>query len=131
MADFRYEATDRSGAFRTGYINAGTIRLAIDQLEGQGLFVRRVEPVASKEDATDIQQFLQPLPDAAAGNVAAILADVAAADLPMEPALRAAAQEAGRGERRVLLRIANDIAAGVPTDEAFVRAGDALPAHLL
>jgi len=131
MADFRYEATDRSGAFRTGFLTAGTIRQAIDQLEQEGLFVRRVEPVASREDAAEVTQFLEPLSEPSAANIAQILAETSSAALPLEPALRAAAQEAGRRERRVLLRIADDIAAGVPTDEAFVRAGEALPAHLL
>jgi type II secretory pathway component PulF len=74
---------------------------------------------------------LTPLSEAASTNVASLLSDVVSADLPLEPALRAAAQEAGRSERRVLTRIADDIASGVPTDEAFVRAGDALPSHLL
>ena len=131
MADFRYEATDQRGAFRTGFVTAGTIRQAIDQLEQEGLFVRRVEPVTSREEAAEVTRFLEPLSEASAGNVARILADASSADLPLEPALRAAAEEAGRKERRVLLRIADDIAAGVPTDEAFVRAGEALPSHLL
>lgn len=131
MADFRYEATDRSGAYRTGFVTAGTIRQATDQLEHEGLFVRRVEPVTSREEAVEVTHFLKPLSEPAAGHVARILADASSADLPLEPALRAAAQEAGRRERRVLLRIADDIAAGIPTDEAFMRAGEALPAHLL
>lgn len=131
MADFRYEATDRGGTYRTGFVTAGTIRQAIDQLEQEGLFVRRVEPVASREEAAEVTHFLTPLSEPAAGHVARVLVDASSADLPLENALRAAAQEAGRRERRVLLRIADDIAAGIPTDESFVRAGDALPAHLL
>ncbi len=131
MAEFRYEATDGAGAFRTGFLRAGTLRQAIDQLTEQGLHVRRVEPATLREESREITQFLPPLSEAAAANVASLLSDAVAAELPLEPALRAAAQEAAWSERRVLTRIADDIAAGVPTDEAFVRAGDALPSHLL
>nr|MDQ3333512.1 type II secretion system F family protein [Planctomycetota bacterium] len=131
MAEFRYEATDRAGAFRTGFLTAGTLRQAIDQLGEQGLHVRRVEPVQHREQSLEVTEFLAPLSEAAAANVAGLLSDAVSADLPLEPALRAAAQEAAWSERRVLTRIADDIAAGVPTDEAFMRAGDALPSHLL
>src|SRR5690606_6642470 len=60
-----------------------------------------------------------------------LLAEAVRGELPLEPALRAAAQDAPRSERRVLIRIADDLARGIPSDEAFVRAGDALPSHLL
>lgn len=131
MADFRYEATDRTGIARSGSVSAGTMRQAIDELTERGLYVRRVVPVRDDEQPLEVTQFLMPLSEPAAANVAGLLADAVRSELPLEPALRAAAQDARRAERRVLLRIADDIARGIPSDEAFVRAGDALPSHLL
>ena len=131
MSDFRYEAIDGGGISRSGLVSAGTIRQAIDSLAERGLHVRRVEPIRSGEDPLEVSDFLDRLSEPAAANVAGLLADAVETGLPLEPALRAAAEDAPRGERRVLTRIADDIARGTPPDEAFVRAGDALPSHLL
>lgn len=131
MPDFRYEATDRTGLARAGTVSAGTMRQAIDELTEQGWHVRRVIPIRGEERPLDVTEFLAPLSEPAAANVAGLLADAVRSELPLEPALRAAAEDARRAERRVLLRIADDIVRGTPSDEAFVRAGDALPSPLL
>ncbi len=131
MPEFRYEAADRAGVVRTGTVTAGTIRQAINELSERGLHVRRVLPVSEGDAALEVTEFLEPLSEASSAHVAGLLSDAVQSELPLEPALRAAAEDARRSERRVLLSIADDIAAGVPTDQAFVRAGDALPSHLV
>lgn len=137
MATFRYEAVDRAGVLRTGTVGAGTIRQAIDDVTSWGLHVRRVEPLfkgdvdGDDEEATEVTTFLPPLSEPAAANVAGLLSEAIGGGLPLEPALRAAAEDATRSERRVLNRIADDIARGTPPGEAFTRVGDALPSHLL
>lgn len=136
MATFRYEAIDRNGVVRTGTVGAGTIRQAIDDVTAWGLHVRRVEPLfrdeaAAGEESLDVTTFLPPLSEPAAENVAGLLAESVSGGLPLEPALRAAAEDATSSERRVLNRIADDIARGTPPGDAFMRVGDALPSHLL
>jgi type II secretory pathway component PulF len=142
MATFRYEATDRAGVFRSGTVVAGTIRQATEELVARGLYVRRVEPLATAivedvvgteegDEPLEVTTFLPPLSEEGAERVAGLLVESVGSGLPLEPALRAAAEDAGRRERRVLRRVANDIAAGLPPAEAFARAGEALPSHLL
>jgi len=137
MATFRYEAVDQAGVLRTGTVGAGTIRQAIDDVTSWGLHVRRVEPLfkgdaaREGEDAEEVTTFLEPLSEPAAECVAGMLSEAIGAGLPLESALRAAAEDAPRSERRVLERIADDIAQGTPPAEAFTKVGDALPSHLL
>lgn len=137
MATFRYEAVDRNGVVRTGTVGAGTIRQAIDDISAWGLYVRRVEPLFGEDAAPtgeqplEVTTFLPPLSEPAAENVAGLLSEAIGGGLPLEPALRAAAEDATASERRVLNRIADDIARGTPPGEAFTKVGDALPSHLL
>lgn len=131
MSQFRYEAVDPSGVFRVGIISAGTIKQAIDELSAHGFHVRRVEPARNEEEALEITDFSQPLTEDSARSVAQFLSDAIDAELPLEPALRAAAEEAPRSERRVLLQVADRIAQGKSVEQAFMEAGEALPSHLL
>jgi type II secretory pathway component PulF len=131
MAEFHYEATDRDGVARSGIVTAETIEQAINQLMAQGLNVLRVELARAGEVPLEITEFLTPLSESAAANVAGLLSDAVASKLPLEQALRAAAEDAPRAEARVLRQIASNIARGVPPHEAFQHAGDALPPHLV
>src|SRR5690606_32004542 len=82
------------------------------------------------EESEEITEFLPPLSLEGAANLAEILSDAIQHELPLEPALRAAAEEAPRAESRVLLTLANQIAAGADPEEAFNAVRHVLPAAL-
>lgn len=130
MVDFRYEATDQVGKPFVGRMAAGSLREAIAELQQRGLHIRRVEPLASDSDATEIVEFLPRLSPESATNIAELFGDAIQNQLPLEPALRAAAEEAPRDEARVLSRLADKIAAGTPPEDAFANLGHALPLGL-
>ena len=140
MAEFRYEATDNTGKSFTGQLAAGSLHEAVTTLQGRGLHIRRIEPAAAKssgeesgaaeEDALEVVEFLPRLSGESAANIAELFGDAVQHQLPLEPALRAAAEEAPRDEARVLRRLASDIAAGTPPAEALDHVGEALPMGL-
>ena len=135
MVEFRYEATDSTGKPITGQLAAGSLHEAVTSLQERGLHIRRVEPVAAKgdaaeEEALEIVEFLPRLSGESAANIAELFGDAVQHQLPLEPALRAAAEEAPSEEARVLRRLASDIAAGTPPAEALEHVGEALPMGL-
>lgn len=130
MTEFRYEATDDAGQLATGQLACGSLREAMAALKARGLYVRRVEPVRVVEEAAEIEEFLPEISPESAANIAELFGDAVEHQLPLEPALRAAAEEAPRKEARVLRRLANDVASGTPPDKALANLGEALPMGL-
>lgn len=158
MPDFRYEATDEFGELIEGTLPAGSLRQAIATLKQQGIHIRRIEAIGQHpshsapatnpspsqtntddtavelvefpEEALEITEFLSPLSQEGAANLAEILSDAIQHELPLEPALRAAAEEAPRAEAGVLLALADQIASGANPEQAFEAVRHALPATL-
>lgn len=150
MPTFRYTYTDPSSEepVRTGHLDATDRSDALWQLASQGfdpgclaleeLLPEAAPPAERRESETGVEETAaasaasgRRLNDAEAQTVAAEVASLARAGLPLPGGLRALADELGPGRTAAVLReVAGWIEGGQSLEDALRMAGDRFPGHL-
>ncbi len=125
MPRYRYIAEDAEGRPQSGRREAKSPEALTAALQGEGLRVQSVEPMAEESARGD------RLSDDDAQALAEQVAGLARAGLPLHSGLRALATELPDGAlRRAVRQLADRLEAGEPLDDAIEALGPRFPAHL-
>ena len=127
MPTYRYSATDASGDPVSGELEAAGADEALQELTARGL---RAEPGSIWEIAEPMSR-RGVLSAEEAVDVAAQVAELAKAGLPLAPGLRAMAEEfSHRRVSNVLRDLAHELDAGASLESAFEAEGTRFPRHV-
>lgn len=137
MPLFRYSAVEPLGKVISGEIAAKNAATARAKLEQQGLHVQELAEASTfqsiaSEPALKASASGRPLSSADALQLAAHLADLAGAGVPLDTGLRALAQDLPRGRlAKAIERLAGHLERGVSLDAAVSMPDVRLPPHVL
>ena len=128
MVSYRYIAEDSSGQRFDGHVDADSVEAARQRLEEEGLHVLEVIQADSVGRSAPPEQRLSY---EEAQEVVESVAQLSAAELPLAPAFRAAAEESdSRRLARVFRYLADALESGQSLEEALENSQSVLPAHV-
>ncbi len=128
MVSYRYTAEDPSGERTDGHVDASSVEEARRKLEDDGL--RVLEIIQADSDATPAPPEERLSRDEAQELVENV-AHLSAAELPLSPAFRAAAEETDSPRlAQVFSYLADQLEQGQSLEDALKSSSSALPSHV-
>lgn len=123
MPEFAYQAMDSAGARARGTVSAASQTLAMEQLEGRGLFVTRIKEDKTKEKEARGPWTLPFLPVVSSNELTLMvrrLATLVGSGIPLVESLKAIANQVGSPVfRRVLTDVKEQVQRGQSLSHAF------------
>lgn len=121
MASYRYEAVDAQGRTRRGVVEAESLRLVREKLQGDGLFPTEIEEAGGGPAVNDSRDRVS-LPAIQVSLATRQLATLARSGMPLDQALGAVSEQADDARTaRVFAALRAEVAAGEPLGGAMSR----------